>query len=99
MTLAERPLHGYRIAERIGQMPGFSAQKPDVSGVYRSLKSMERKELVAGTWDLSEGGPARKCYQVTPTGQPCLQEWIKTLEDHRKQMTALLRAARRSTQQ
>lgn len=98
VILAKGPLHGYRVAERIGQMVGFSAHKPDLSGVYRALKSMERKELVDGTWDLSEGGPARKCYRITPNGQQCLREWIKTLEDHRTQISALLRAARKSTQ-
>lgn len=97
VILAEGPLHGYRIAERIGEMPGFSRQKPDVSGVYRFLKSMERKELCVGTWDVSEGGPARKCYQITPNGEQCLREWIKTLEDHRKQITDLLRTARKVT--
>ena len=98
VILSEGPLHGYRIAERIGQMPSFSGQKPDVSGVYRFLKSMERKELVVGTWDVSEGGPARKCYQITPDGEQCLREWIKTLENHRKQITDLLRTARKATQ-
>ena len=99
VILAEGPLHGYRIAERIGEMPSFSGQKPDVSGVYRFLKSMERKELVVGTWDLSEGGPARKCYQITPNGEQCLREWIKTLEEHREAITLLLKAARKAVRE
>jgi len=98
VVLTEGPLHGYRIAERIGEMPGFSGQKPDISGVYRFLKLMEQKQLVVGTWDLSESGPARKCYQVTPTGQQCLREWVKTLEGYRKSISTLLRAARKKTQ-
>ena len=97
LVLAEGPAHGYRVAERIGDMASFGGQKPDVSGIYRFLKSMERKELVVGTWDLSESGPAKKCYQITPAGRQCLQEWIKTLEDYRKRITDLLRAARRSS--
>jgi DNA-binding PadR family transcriptional regulator len=98
VILSESPLHGYGIAERIGDMPSFSGSKPDVSGIYRFLKTMERKELVVGTWDLSEGGPARKCYQITPAGQQCLQEWVKTLEDYQRRVAALLRATRRTTQ-
>lgn len=97
VILTEGPLHGYRVAERIGEMPSFSAQKPDVSGVYRSLKSMERKELVVGSWDVSESGPAKKCYQITPSGRRCLGEWVNTLEHYRKCVTDLIRAARRTT--
>ena len=35
VVLADGPLHGYRLVERIGKLPGFSGQKPDASGVYR----------------------------------------------------------------
>lgn len=94
LVLEEGPLHGYRIAERIAEIPGFAGQKPDVSGVYRFLKSMERKGLLTGSWNVSESGPARKCYQITPGGQQCLAEWVKTLEEYRKSITALLRAVR-----
>jgi PadR family transcriptional regulator, regulatory protein PadR len=94
MVLAEEPLHGYRIGERLGEMPTFAARKPDISGVYRFLKSMESKQLVTGEWDLSESGPARKCYHLTSTGRRCLQQWIRTLEDYREHITTLLHAAR-----
>lgn len=99
VILAEGPSHGYRIAERIGQMPNFWGHKPDVSGVYRFLKAMEQKELVISSWDTSDGGPAKKCYELTSNGQQCLREWINTLEHHRKQIGALLRAARKAMQE
>lgn len=95
VILAEGPLHGYRVAERIGAMASFSGQKPDVSGVYRFLKSMERKGFLVGSWNVAESGPARKCYRITPEGGRCLRAWIETLEAHRKQISDLLRAARR----
>ena len=37
-VLAQEDLHGYKIAERIGEMPMFEGPKPDVSGVYRAIK-------------------------------------------------------------
>lgn len=97
VVLREGPLHGYRIAEQIGRMPSFSGAKPDVSGVYRFLKAMEHKGLVAGAWDVSESGPAKKRYQMTPDGERCLRAWVKTLEDHQKRISDLLRAARTKT--
>ena len=72
VVLAGGPLHGYRLVERIGALPGFAGQKPDASGVYRFLKAMEGRELVASAWDVSASGPAKKSYQITPAGQQCL---------------------------
>lgn len=96
VILAEGPLHGYRLTERIGAMPGFAGSKPDVSGVYRFLKAMERKGMVVSSWDLSETGPARKSYQITPAGERCLGRWVETLEQYRDGITVLLKAARRA---
>jgi DNA-binding PadR family transcriptional regulator len=96
VILAEGPLHGYRLTERIGTLPGFAGAKPDVSGVYRFLKTMERKGLVVSCWDLAERGPARKSYQITAAGECCLRRWIKTLEQYRQGIAVLLRTARKA---
>jgi DNA-binding PadR family transcriptional regulator len=96
VILAEGPVHGYLVAERIGEMPGFSGPKPDISGIYRTLKSMEQRGLVLSSWDLSDSGPAKKCYQLAPGGRECLRQWVKTLETYRQGIAELLRAARRA---
>jgi DNA-binding PadR family transcriptional regulator len=96
VVLAEGPLHGYRLVERIGELPGFAGQKPDASGVYRLLKTMERKGLVASAWNTSESGPAKKSYQITCAGQQCLRRWIRTLESFRRGISGLLAAARKA---
>jgi len=94
VVLAKGPLHGYRLAEQIGQSPMFGGQKPDVSGVYRFLKTMEKQGMVEASWDIAKRGPAKKSYQLTSAGEICLARWIKTLEQHRRGITELLRAAR-----
>jgi DNA-binding PadR family transcriptional regulator len=96
VVLAEGPLHGYRLAERIREIPGFAGQKPDVSGVYRLLGVMEGKGLVVASWDLSASGPPKKSYQITACGRQCLRRWIKTLEGFRREVDALLTAARKA---
>lgn len=96
VVLAAGPLHGYRLAERIGQMPMFGGQQPDASGVYRLLRLMERKQLVAAAWDLSQRGPAKRSYRITAAGRRCLARWIETLEDYRRGVGQLLRAARKA---
>jgi PadR family transcriptional regulator, regulatory protein PadR len=95
-VLAEGPLHGYRLAERIGAMPGFAGHKPDVSGVYRFLKAMQRKGMVEATWDVSAAGPAKKCYEITAAGRRCLKRWITTLEEYRDGIASLLKTARKA---
>lgn len=97
VVLADGPLHGYRLTERISKLPGFVGQKPDVSGVYRFLKSMERRGLVASSWDASEKGPARKSYRLTAAGADCLRRWVKTLENYRRGIGGLLAAARKAS--
>ena len=97
VVLAGGPPHGYRLVERIGKMPGFSGQKPDASGVYRFSKTMERKELVAASWNISDTGPAKKSYRITPAGRQCLT-WIQTLDNYRRGITGLLGAARKAAQ-
>ena len=96
LVLAEEPLHGYRLAERIGKLPMFRDAKPDASGIYRFLRSMEAKGLVVATWDLSNSGPAKKSYQLTESGQQCLRQWIETLQEYREGITGLLKAARKA---
>ena len=96
VVLAAGPLHGYRLVERIGEVPGLAGRKPDASGVYHMLKAMERKGLVASSWDVSESGPAKKSYHITPTGGQCLHRWIKTLENYRRGISGLLGAARKA---
>jgi DNA-binding PadR family transcriptional regulator len=98
VLLAEGPLHGYRLAERIGEMPMFGGTKPDGSGVYRFLKTMESMGHVVSSWDTSESGPAKKAYQITPSGRCCLRQWVKTLEEYREALTFLLKAARKAVE-
>ena len=98
LVLTEGPLHGSRLAKRIGAMPGLGAERPDVSGVYRSLKAMDRRGLVVSTWDFAEAGPAKKSYRITPAGRRCLRLWVKTLEEYRDGVVTLLEAARKAVE-
>jgi PadR family transcriptional regulator, regulatory protein PadR len=97
--LAGGPLHGYRLAERIAQMPGFAGPKPDISGIYRFLKAMEVRGFVISSWDVSGAGPAKKSYRITPAGQQCLQKWITTLKAYSESVLSLLKVAQAAAKQ
>ena len=80
--LADEPAHGYRIAEQIGEIPNFLGEKPDVSGIYRSLKSMASKGLVVSSWETPGQGHAKRLYEITSAGEKCLAQWAETLESY-----------------
>lgn len=93
-VLARQDLHGYRIAERLAQMPPFRGHKPDVSGVYRFLRAIEERGLVVASWDVSRRGPAKRLYALTPAGRDCLSRWIDTLDHYREAIGDLLALGR-----
>jgi len=97
VVLSAGPLHGYRLTEKIGELTVFGGHEPDASGVYRCLKTMESKGLVASSWILSDSGPAKRAYELTAAGQDCLRRWVATLETYRDGITGLLKAARKAT--
>jgi PadR family transcriptional regulator, regulatory protein PadR len=94
--LAEGPLHGYKLVERIGAGPILQGRNPDSSGVYRALRAMERKAYVVSSWDVSAQGPARKSYQLTAAGRCCLTHWIESLDVYRHRINVLLKTARKA---
>jgi DNA-binding PadR family transcriptional regulator len=89
-VLADEPLHGYVIVQRLTGMEMFRDRRPDVTGVYRLLKSMEKRSFVTSAWELAASGPAKRRYQLTPDGRACLDRWIVTLRTYRDAVSDLL---------
>ena len=96
-ALADGPLHGYKLAERINERTSGSAGKPDVSGIYRFLKTMEARHLVVSSWDTPKKGHARRLFQITAEGEACLAKWADTLEAYHTTVKGLLRQVRAVT--
>ncbi|MBU2602876.1 MAG: helix-turn-helix transcriptional regulator [Actinobacteria bacterium] len=91
LAIAEREcLSGYDMAERLRSMPLGGETGPDSGGLYRTLRRMERFNLVTSEWDTEGGGPARRLYSLTNLGDACLDRWAETLRDHRDAIQAFL---------
>ena len=74
-------------------MAGRFGEKPDVSGIYRSLKKMEATGLVTSNWETG----ARTCQTALRdygAGRASLARWTTTLETYLEIITALLQDAR-----
>jgi PadR family transcriptional regulator PadR len=95
-VLADGPIHGYRLAERLGEMGVCCGRAPDMAGIYRTLQWMEEKGFVVSSWETAQRGPAKRSYELTPAGRECLAHWVKTLEEYRAGINALIRSAKRA---
>ena len=92
-VLAEGPLHGYRLLERLAGLRILRGERPDPAGVYRVLRSLEKSGFVSGEWDLTRPGPARRVYRVTAEGRGCLETWLGTLQMYRDAVDELITMA------
>jgi PadR family transcriptional regulator, regulatory protein PadR len=76
LLLAEGPSHGYELLERVRRL-GLRGAEP--SGLYRSLRAMEREELVTSCWQMSQAGPPRRTYLLNDAGHQALRASVSSL--------------------
>jgi transcriptional regulator len=68
-----RPLHGYGILLRIGQISGDALDIPQGS-LYPALYRLEHQRLIEAEWGVSENGRRAKYYRLTGLGRRRLKE-------------------------
>lgn len=72
-TVAQGPLHGYGIAQRILVTSKETLQVQQGS-LYPALHRLERKGLIKAEWRESGNGPMAKYYSLTASGRKQLRE-------------------------
>ena len=87
LLLHERADHGYDLLERLRPFHGWDVEAPTV---YRSLRSLERQGLVHSHWVPSDCGPARRRYEITPTGCSALAVAARDLRSLRETLDRFL---------
>lgn len=78
-TVANGPIHGYGIAQRILVVSKEILQVQQGS-LYPALHRLERKGLLKSEWKESGNGPMAKVYLLTPAGKKHLQDETKQWE-------------------
>lgn len=68
-----RPLHGYGILLRIGQISGDALDVPQGS-LYPALYRLEHQRLIDAEWGVSDNGRRAKYYRLTVLGRRRLKE-------------------------
>lgn len=93
-ALSREPLHGYAIAQRLAREHSRLGAPPDHSGVYRLLRSMEKRGLLTSRLAESDSGPARREYALTSKGRACLERWALSLSQYRDMIDDVLNLCR-----
>jgi len=89
LLLANEPMHGYRLVERLAEEFGVTGLPPQT--VYRALQDMEARAWVSAEWDTeSTQGPPRKVYQVTDVGLAALDAWSVEIQELRRNLEGFL---------
>ena len=89
LLLADEPIHGYRLVERLDTEFGVSELPPQT--VYRALQGMEERGWVVSEWDVeSAQGPPRKVYRITESGWAALESWSLEIEALRRMLDKFL---------
>jgi PadR family transcriptional regulator, regulatory protein PadR len=68
-----KPLHGYGVLLRIGQISGDALNIPQGS-LYPALYRLEHQALIASEWGLSDNNRRAKFYSLTAAGRRRLRE-------------------------
>src|SRR5262249_5062798 len=68
-----KPLHGYGVLLRIGQISGGALDIPQGS-LYPALYRLEAQGLISTEWGESENNRRAKYYTMTPAGRKRLRE-------------------------
>ena len=87
LMLAEGPSHGYDLLEQVRRL-GLRGAEP--SALYRSLRAMEREELVSSSWEMSGAGPPRRTYLLSDAGHRALHSWVGSLRDVQRLLVTML---------
>lgn len=89
LLLANEPMHGYRLVERLAEEFGVTGLPPQT--VYRALQDMEARAWVGAEWDTeSTQGPPRKVYRVTEAGLAALDAWSVEIQELRSNLESFL---------
>jgi PadR family transcriptional regulator PadR len=68
-----RPLHGYGVLLRIGQISG-GALDIQQGSLYPALYRLEQQELIESEWGSSDNNRKAKFYSITPEGRRRLKD-------------------------
>jgi PadR family transcriptional regulator, regulatory protein PadR len=86
LMLRDTLLHGYAIWEKLMIMGIPGLNESDRATIYRTLRQLEKEGKIKSEWETAAGGPARRVYSLTGTGEEFLKMWAMGLEQYRQSL-------------
>lgn len=71
--LAEKPMHGYALAQE-AKARAVGVLRMGEGTLYPLLHRLEDQECIRGSWENSPAGKQRKIYTITPKGRRKIME-------------------------
>jgi PadR family transcriptional regulator PadR len=90
LTLRQKPLHGYAIAQRIQENSDALLQVEEGS-LYPALHRMLRDGLVAAEWGISPKNRRVRVYRPTPAGRKQMDREVSRVGRLLRGMTRLMK--------
>jgi DNA-binding PadR family transcriptional regulator len=90
LLIKEKPSHGYELAERLSGDLLPAEACPDEATIYRNLRRMEKRGLLASAWDTRGMGAPRRLYRITPAGNEALISWTDYIRDKHRRLSVFL---------
>lgn len=81
--------YGYGLIEGLSFF-GFTVNELNVSTLYRTLRKMEKENLVISSWEAGGPGPKRRVYKITGNGKNELDQLIKILKVRKSRIESLI---------
>ena len=94
-TLSWAPMHGFGIAKRLEEHAEGEVEIDD-SALYQALHRLEEKNLVAGTWGVTENGRRARYYKLTATGRTHLRAETESWNRYARLVGRILAVSPRS---
>lgn len=88
--LSREACSGYVVIQRMRAYATYAGESPDPTGVYRYLRMMQRKGLIARQQTVDEEGKNEGPLAITPEGMACLVSWRQTLAEYAKTIEKLV---------
>ena len=88
LLLSENENHGYGLIEDLIFF-GFS-EELNVGSLYRTLRKMEKNNLVSSHWEKGDSGPRKRVYEVTEVGREELSYWVDVMKMRKQRIQNLI---------
>lgn len=81
--------YGYGLVEELSYF-GFSEEELNVSTLYRTLRNMEKENLVESFWEEGGQGPKRRVYRISEDGKAELNQRIMIMKMRKSRIEKLI---------